>query len=163
MIFSCCKKKPTIQSKQPTETEYDSLLEELSQTYKKLSIEAPRLRAITLAQWLLESGRATSNLSTLHYNFAGLKWRDEMTGFASVVSYEAHDGRTDYCKFDSVEKFVRGYWTFIDRDPYEGWRKYSKDPHGFMEHLVRSGYCPDNGYINQVFSLEKEAENLLIS
>jgi len=45
-------------------------------------IPAPALRMVTLAQWILESGRGTSRLATEYGNFAGLKWRPEMQGFA---------------------------------------------------------------------------------
>ena len=154
------KPKPEVKPSIPPK-EYDNLLQELVSVYQDAEIEAPKLKAITLAQWLLESGRATSKLSKEHYNFGGLKWRSEMKGYATAVSYEAHDGRTEYCKFEDVEKWIEGYWRFIDRDPYIGWRRYLTNPQGFMQHLVESGYCPDNGYIDKVFSLEQEAKDML--
>jgi len=58
-------------------------------------IPAPQLRAVTLAQWGLESGWGKSELSRKHGNYAGLKWRPEMKGFATKVRYEAHDGPDD--------------------------------------------------------------------
>ena len=38
-------------------------------------IHLPIIKEVTLAQWLLESGRATSKLANEAKNFAGLKWR----------------------------------------------------------------------------------------
>ena len=51
------------------------------------------------AQWMLESGRATSILARDHYNFGGLKWRKEMVPYATKIKYVAHDGEDFYCKF----------------------------------------------------------------
>ena len=99
------------------------LLTDLVKTYKETGIEFDNLKPITLAQWLLESGRATSQLATRHYNFAGLKWRKEMKKVkgAESVTYEAHDGVDEYCQFDSLESFIKGYWVFLNRSVYSGW------------------------------------------
>eukprot|EP00898_Chlorokybus_atmophyticus_P001810 jgi/Chlat1/262/Chrsp1S03051 len=45
----------------------------------------PELKAVTLAQWLLESGRGNSRLSAHHCNYGGLKWRQEMAGLAIPI------------------------------------------------------------------------------
>lgn len=109
---------------------------------------------ITLAQWALESGWGKSGLAQDHNNFAGLKWRPERVGdIATAVDYTAHDGRTQYCKFNTVRDFITGYWNFIDRGPYDGWRRYLMDPEGFIRHLVKCGYCPDNGYVEKVLHI----------
>ena len=75
----------------------------------------PNLKSIVLAQWILETGRGKSSLARNHYNFGGLKWRKEMAVMARPVSYEAHDGKTEYVKFSSAENFIEGYWHFINR------------------------------------------------
>ena len=94
------------------------LFKELVDRYMDAGIEYPQLKAVTTAQWLLESSRGNSNLSQTHYNFGGLKWRSEMQDYACKVRYTAHDGRDDYCRFCSLEHFITGYWRFLQRPPY---------------------------------------------
>jgi N-acetylmuramoyl-L-alanine amidase len=57
------------------------LFTELVKDYALAIIEFEHLKPVTLAQWMLESGRGSSNLAAKHLNFAGLKWREEMVGF----------------------------------------------------------------------------------
>ena len=124
-------------------------------------IPAPGLRAVTLAQWALESGRGTSELARVHGNFAGLKWRPEMEGFAEKISYGAHDGVDDYCAFRSVGAFIRGYWRFIGRSVYDGWRDFADDPTGYVTFLKSRGYAGDPRYVTKVLSILPEAEDLI--
>src|SRR4030095_16567629 len=77
----------------------NKLLQKLATIYRGDEIQYPELRAVTLAQWMLESGRATSKLAKLHYNFGGIKWRREMAPYATRIQYEASDGVDYYCKF----------------------------------------------------------------
>ena len=58
----------------------------------------------------------------LHNNFAGVKWRAEMAPYATKVKYEAHDGNAFYFHFHDHANFVSGYWAFLERTPYAGWR-----------------------------------------
>ncbi len=80
------------------------------------------LKEVTLAQWLLESGRANSKLSVEANNFAGLKWRSEMDNFATKhnIQVPSEPAPVDFCKFDSVDAFIIGYWRFLARPPYNG-------------------------------------------
>ncbi len=91
-----------------------SIWNELIQAARVAQIPAPALRPVTLAQWILESGRGTSELARLHYNFAGLKWREEMTGYATKIRYVAHDGPDDYCAFTSPDAFIQGTGGSLD-------------------------------------------------
>ena len=93
----------------------NNLLLKLATIYAGDDIRYPQLRAVTLAQWMLESGRATSKLAKLHYNFGGIKWRAEMAAYATKVKYEANDGVDFYCKFATIENYIAGYWAFLDR------------------------------------------------
>ena len=97
----------------------------LVDAYRDAPIPFLQLKPVTVAQWMHESGRGSSKLATDHNNFAGLKWRDEMQGFATPVTYEAHDGTDRYCKFTSIETFIHGYWHFLERAPYRGWRDHA--------------------------------------
>src|SRR5215207_3588744 len=97
--------------------DYTAKFRTLASEYANREIEFPELKDITLAQWTLESGRGSSDLTSLHNNFGGLKWRSEMAGFASPVHYVAHDGPDTYCAFASESAFITGYWRFLERAP----------------------------------------------
>lgn len=138
-------------------------LERLVSQYAKANIVFPNLKPVTLAQWLLESARGTSELASEHNNFAGLKWRSEMVGFATPIEYKAHDGVDFYCKFSSLDDFIVGYWKFLSRAPYKGWEHYAaQGAKPFMD-FVGAIYTPAAGYAEQVMSLLDEAEKRLNS
>ena len=124
----------------------------------KRSNKNPKLKAIVLAQWILESGRGNSNLAKNHYNFGGLTWRKEMKRYGKPILGRKYP----FIKFKSIEAFVEGYWHFIDHYPYTGWEKYKEQPHKYMRHIHKSGYTPLENYAKLVISLEKEAENILL-
>ncbi len=139
----------------------------LSPIFKKLvaryalaDIEFPHLKPITLAQWMLESGRGKSELAKEFLNFGGLKWRSEMSPHASKIYYEAHDGGADYCTFESLDKYIHGYWRFIGRSPYDGWREHTSSGEDFID-FVGPIYCPSDDYVDKVKDLLKEATKLL--
>lgn len=134
---------------------------ELARAARDAAIPAPGLRALTLAQWGLESGWGMSELSRKHGNFAGLKWRPEMKGFATKVRYEAHDGPDDYCAFTTADQFIKGFWRFIARSPYVGWEQHAKDPRAYVTFLKSKGYAGDPLYVDKVMSLLPKAEAIL--
>ena len=138
----------------------NSLLERLALLYSQENTRHPQLKEVTLAQWMLESGRATSGLAKDHYNFAGLKWRPEMAPYAKRISYEAHDGTDFYCKFPTVESFINGYWAFINRSPYSGWEEHVQSGEDYIRYIGPI-YTPTNGYANKVLQLVPEAKELL--
>ncbi len=69
------------------------------------------LKEVTLAQWLLESARASSKLSMTAKNFAGLKWREEMRGFATPIDIKvpSEPVSVEFCQFKDVDAFLLGY------------------------------------------------------
>jgi len=136
------------------------LLRRLASIYVRERIRQTRLRAVTLAQWMLESGRATSELAEDHYNFGGLKWRREMAGIATKVRYQAHDGPDDYCKFATIENFIAGYWIFLNRSPYSGWEDHVRTPQEFIG-FIGPIYTPSADYAQRVLDLLPEAEAVL--
>lgn len=138
----------------------DSLIKRLAEIYVGEEIGHPQLKPITLAQWLLESGRGSSDLAQLHYNFGGLKWRSVMTPFATPVLYGAHDGEDLYCKFATLEKFISGYWAFIGRSPYSGWETHVDTGADYIR-FIGPIYTPSAGYAAKVIALEAEASALL--
>lgn len=120
------------------------------------------LKRASLAQWILESRRGTSKLATEHLNFGGLKYRKRMSDYADPVKYTGSDGEpTEYCEFDSVRAFIKGYWHFIDSGPYEKWEKYKDDADGYIRYVAEVGYAADGDYAEKVLALTAEAEKLL--
>ena len=138
----------------------NALLLRLVDVYSSENIRHPVLRAVTLAQWMLESGRATSKLAKEHYNFGGLKWRKEMAAYATKISYEAHDGVDFYCKFATLESFINGYWAFLNRAPYSGWESHAGNGEDFIR-FIGPIYTPSKNYADKVLALVPEAEALL--
>ena len=138
----------------------NQLLQKLAEVYRGDVIQYPELKAVTLAQWMLESGRATSKLAKLHYNFGGLKWRREMVPYATRIEYEAHDGVDFYCKFATVENFISGYWAFLNRTPYTGWEEHVETQEDFIR-FIGPIYTPTRNYANKVLDLVPEATELL--
>ncbi|HEV2556930.1 MAG TPA: glucosaminidase domain-containing protein [Bosea sp. (in: a-proteobacteria)] len=134
---------------------------ELIREARSAESPAPGLRAVTLAQWILESGRGTSALARDYANFGGLKWRDEMKGYATPVTYGAHDGFDTYCSFESPSAFISGYWRFVGRSVYSGWEAFANNPGGYIEFLKARGYASDEAYPAKVMSLLSEADALL--
>lgn len=144
------------------------------QVLKQTSIEFEHLKVIQLAQAILESGRGQSNLFKLHGNPYGMKFRKEMRAIADQVTYTDSAGETDiYCKFDDVEEAVKGYWVFIDRPVYSGWRTSNHTPEDYIEFITYAGYIggPFTGsaddrkskdaYIKKILDLVPEAKTLL--
>jgi len=140
----------------------NKLLQKLATIYRGDEIQYPELRAVTLAQWMLESGRATSKLAKLHYNFGGIKWRREMAPYATRIQYEASDGVDYYCKFATIENFISGYWAFLNRAPYTGWEEHVDTPEDFIR-FIGPIYTPTRKYADKVLDLVPEAAELLNS
>jgi len=138
----------------------NELLLRLVDIYVGENIRHPQLRAVTLAQWMVESGRGTSKLARDHYNFGGLKWRKEMAAFATRIQYEAHDGKDYYCKFATIESFLNGYWAFLNRAPYSGWEEHIDSGENFIR-FIGPIYTPKPSYADDVLALVPEAEALL--
>ena len=132
----------------------------LVKKYKGVEVEFPALKGISIAQWILESGRGTSGLAKLHNNFAGMKWRTEMMPFAKRVLFDAPSERAYFCHFHDLTNFIDGYWAFLDRPPYDGWRNHTADPYDFIE-FIGPIWATDASYVDKVSDLLAEAENLL--
>ena len=132
---------------------------DLVKTYLDTEVEFPHLRDVTVAQWILESGYGRSRLAEDHLNFGGLKWRVEMEGFAEPVDFPAHDGVDQYCKFASLAAFIAGYWKFLERAPYRGFRDHTATPEDFIR-FIGPIYTPTALYAETVLSLVPKAHAL---
>ncbi|MGP1561367.1 MAG: glucosaminidase domain-containing protein [Helicobacteraceae bacterium] len=135
--------------------------EDMVKTYASTPIEYPALKPVTLAMMILESGRGTSGLAKKYKNYAGLKYREQISNYAYKVRYEASDGFDDYSAFKTDKDFIHGFWAFLDRLPYKGWRGVAHSPQAFLE-KISPVYCPYNkDYASRVLSLLPEANALL--
>ncbi|MBV8360665.1 MAG: N-acetylmuramoyl-L-alanine amidase, partial [Deltaproteobacteria bacterium] len=141
---------------------YTDQFRSLAAEYVNASIEFPELKEITVAQWTFESGYGASHLATEFLNFAGLKWREEMNGYARPVEYAAHDGTERYCAFGSLVEFIRGYWHFLDRSPYNGWQNRTGSPEEFIR-FIGPIYTPTASYADTVIALLPRARTLIKS
>ncbi len=126
---------------------------QLTHHYGRRQVEFPHLKAITLAQWALETGFGKSALAEQHLNFAGMKWRNVMAPYATKVAYQAHDGLEDYCRFDTFDKFIDGFWARLDlMEPYKGWRDNSASPEAFIGFIAEI-WAPNQNYAMKVVDL----------
>jgi len=140
------------------EADFDALVK----AYKSADIKYPQLKAITIAQWMLESGRGTSKLFKEHFNAGGMKWRGTLgIDGAGPITYRAHDGQDIYAGFSTYHDFIDYYWRFLGRSYYDGWENYANDPEGFIKFIAEAGYCPSEGYAYKVIALLPEAKRLL--
>jgi hypothetical protein len=135
-------------------------------TIKVSEINRQILKEVTLAQWLLESGRGNSELATKANNFAGLKWRNpDMKGFAEPLKIRvpSEDKEVEFCLFSNIDAFVMGYWKFLTRSPYKGLEEHTNTPENFIGFIKTKGYSADPNYVTKVIKLLPEAQNLLAS
>ncbi len=107
----------------------------------RADIEFEHLKVAQLAQAILESGRGSSDLFRRFKNPYGMKYRTEMEPFAQSVAYIDAVGETDqYCHFPDYESAVAGYWAFIERKPYAGWRRAAATAREYVEFIAYAGY-----------------------
>lgn len=122
---------------------------------------AKSLKTIVLAQWAEESGWGTSRLAAEHFNFAGMKALSEVGPILSRLAaervwYQAHDGFDWYLRFGSPEDFIKGYFMFLDRSPYRGWREAARrSPHDFIRFIGRVWSNGNPGYAERIINLER--------
>jgi hypothetical protein len=136
--------------------------------YATTDIEFPHLKAITLAQWMLESGRGSSFLAKEHNNFGGMMWRDEMftwnIGLNAVEYTSPSDNiKTFYVSCGTQLGWIKCYWRFIDRAPYIGWRNKVRTGYSYLAFIKECGYAADPNYVDKVLALLPEANEILYS
>jgi len=119
------------------------------------------IAAASVAQFILESGRGSSELAREFNNFAGMKWRPEMEGYATRVLVDAPSETAYFCSFGDVEEFVKGYWRFLDRPPYDGWEEHATDPFEFIDFIAET-WAADPAYAEKLKDLIGEAEQLIL-
>ncbi len=132
----------------------------LLKLYKTTKIKYPHLKPISVAQWILESGRGKSELAQRYNNFSGIKYRTELRDYARRVRVKVKDGSHYYAHFFDLESFIAGYWANLARKPYQGWQKAAKTPADFIR-FIGPIWADDPEYVQKVLTLLPEAEQRL--
>jgi hypothetical protein len=128
---------------------------EVVKKYKNTTIEFPDYRAITLAMWILESGRGQSPLGLEHLNFSGMKYDTIITDLCKRVTYKS----SYYCEFENLDNFIKGFWGFLEQEDFKGWRK-KETALEFILHIAPV-WSTDAKYSSKVIDLLPEAGVLL--
>jgi hypothetical protein len=142
----------TVTAAAPAGTEHFLKLVSL---YATQVIAHPHLKAATIAQWALESDWGRSALAAAHYNFAGMKWQEAMSGLAVSADYRRPLGGTaPYCRFLTLEDFVKGYWGRLERDSsLSGWQQHTGTAQAFLDFVLPRWNAADPGYAAKVAGL----------
>lgn len=116
------------------------------------------LKVVQLSQAILESGRGCSFLFRNYGNPFGMKYRNEMSAIATPVEVSVSDGIDTYCRFDSEQDAVKGYWIFLNR------RILS--PHKMIRFLLSRGYAgtdieKQEAYYEKICKLFPEVSHLI--
>lgn len=143
-------------SKLPNDTSTRSFKELAAMLYAKAAY--PELTTMIVSQWALESNWGNSALAKTYNNYAGIKYRPELESFAVPVNYGAHDGYADYAAFPGLDKFINGYFTFLDRKPYQGWRMFQKSPESWIR-MIGPIWAEDPKYVEKVMSINAKLKS----
>lgn len=126
------------------------------------------LKIATVSQWILESGRGTSDLAAQINNFGGLKWINPADTRTDPYATRVHmvtptEPQGEHWRaFATHSDWLNGYWQFIETGTtYEDPMKYATDPEGYIQMLKDGGYATDQDYVAKVVSVFPEAEALL--
>jgi flagellum-specific peptidoglycan hydrolase FlgJ len=79
-----------------------------------------------------------------------------MSNYCTRVKYQAHDGVDYYCKFDSIESFVKGYEAFMGRPVYQGVWNHLDSGEEYLNFITSKGYCPDKAYTKNILKIAKD-------
>ena len=129
---------------------------------------APRYRIAVcspvIAQAILESAKGTSELAVKANNYFGLKYKEGRCPTASgsynkIGSEQNLDGsyissQMKWCKFDSMEKCVIGYFDFINNKRYENLKDVT-DPEQYLIYIKADGYATSLDYVKNLMNVIK--------
>lgn len=115
-----------------------------------------------IAQAILESASGTSELAKNANNFFGLKYRKDRcptsTGiYYKVGSEQNADGSytssaMKWCKFDTMEDGVIGYFDFINIKRYNS-VKNIEDPKTYLQNIKKAGYATSLNYVDNLMKV----------
>lgn len=115
-----------------------------------------------VAQAVLESGHGRSELAVNANNILGIKYKPGRCPTASGVytkvgSEQNADGTYTssemiWCKFDSIEDCVIGYFEFISHIRYSGLKNVT-DPRTYLETIKAANYATSLSYVDDVMNV----------
>lgn len=112
-----------------------------------------------IAQAVLESASGTSELAVNAHNYFGLKYKASVAKdfYIKVGSEQNPDGSytssvMKWCKFDSLEAGVKGYFDFISAARYANLKGIS-DPLTYLETIKADGYATSHKYVGNVYAV----------
>ena len=139
---------------------YSKDFKEMVETFLRHGSNYEIVHAACIAQFILETGRGKSKLAKQHNNFAGMKWRKELSGVATKVLVDAPSETAYFCSFETIHDFVEGYWIFLGRAPYDGWEDHTDDAEDFID-FVGPIWAADPAYPEKLKDLLAEADALI--
>lgn len=121
------------------------------------------IKEARLAQWILESGRGTSELAIKHFNFGGFKWRSEMSlyGQSVLIKVPSEDLPQAFVDFNSIQDFIDGAQAFMKRAPYVPTKWELTTTAEQYISAIGKVYATDPNYISKVVAMIPEAKTLL--
>lgn len=114
-----------------------------------------------IAQAIMESGWGDSKLSSVYFNFFGMKcgssWKGKYTDIMTKEEYKKGTLTNISAKFrayDSIEEGIRGYFDFISTKRYENLKK-ATCALNYIEMLKADGYATSSVYVDGVYKIWK--------
>jgi hypothetical protein len=119
-----------------------------------------------MAQWAMESGWGTSDLSRTANNFGGIKeWKNGPS--VRMPTKEEVNGKkvstqANFKKFADINQYADEYGNFLSGDRYKNVRGQT-DPAGFANALAASGYATTNPqeYSSSIMNAMKSVDRLI--
>jgi len=119
-----------------------------------------------MAQWAMESGWGTSDLSRTANNFGGIKeWKNGPS--VRMPTKEEVNGKkvstqANFKKFADINQYADEYGNFLSGERYKSVRGQT-DPNGFINALAASGYATTNPqeYSSSIMNAMKSVDRLI--
>lgn len=138
----------------------DNLINDIAGYVRKYApLYAIRVYSPIIAQAILESARGTSELAVNACNYFGLKYKKGRCPTASgiyhkVGSEQNADGTytssaMQWCKFDTLEQCVIGYFDFTNITRYSNLKGVT-DPREYLKRIKDDGYATSINYVDNL-------------
>jgi len=128
--------------------------------HKEFGINGNCLSAI-ISQAVLESAYGTSELAVNANNFFGLKYKSSVSGdnyYIKNATEQRKDGTyynvndTKWCKFNSIEEGVIGYYRFTSAARYSN-LKQARTDREYLEFIKADGYATSLKYVDNLMNV----------
>ena len=112
-----------------------------------------KIPSAIIAQACLESAYGASTLSSVYFNYFGMKcgssWKGKSVNFKTKEEYTAGTLTTirdNFRVYDSMEEGVKGYFDFISTKRYEN-LKDATSPMIYLGRIKADGYATSSSYV----------------